>query len=79
MAKQAKLQLSRTIDDGTICVWHGDKLVKARKGAKRFAGIWTRGMDIQVLTPSGAPHVVQVPCGLVTHGPWACTVHAGKE
>ena len=61
------MKKSRNVKSGTICSYHGDKLVRASSRTKKIAGIWNEMNKRTFLTDEGIKEVV-LPDGLQVTG-----------
>ena len=62
------IKRSKNITDGTVCAWHGEKLVRASSRTRRIAGIWTEPYSVEMMDENGTINSVCVPGGLVIWG-----------
>jgi len=67
-----ELKRSRNLRDGDLCMWHGDKLVKAGRRAKKWAGVWYDAHESEMLLPDKTRVTIKTPAGLVVFGHARC-------
>lgn len=63
-----KFLLSKRVRHGSICAFHGNKIVRASRRTKNIVGVWEFATQKTTMDLEGNTTTINSPCGLVIKG-----------
>ena len=70
------MKRSKSVRQGVLCAWHGDKLVRASKRSRKIAGVWVDADIVVVVDERLHQHEINIPAGLQIYGKCLAWVYA---